>query len=83
MHSLTVGHAHCFTYFVNIQVTSTGGWVGTKTDGFIGKGDMRRSSIGAGVDGYGLYAMFTCRFDDADGNFAAIGDENFAEGRWQ
>ena len=78
MHTLAVRHAHCLTDLIDIQITGTRRGVGTKTDGLIGHGDMRRPGVGTGVDGHGLDAMLACGFDDADGNLASIGNENFA-----
>ncbi len=78
MDTLAVRHTHCLTDLINIEITSTRRGVGTKTDGLVGHGDMRRSSVGTGVDGHGLDAMLACGFDDADGYLASIGNENFA-----
>ena len=51
----------------------------TDADGFVGEADVQREAIGFGIDGDGLDAEFPARGEDAQGDFAAIGDQNFSE----
>jgi hypothetical protein len=40
---------------------------------------MERLDVGFRVDRQGLYAQFAAGADDAEGDFAAVGDENFLD----
>ena len=46
-------------------------------DGLVGQLDVERLHIGLGVDGQGLDPEFAAGPDDAEGDFAAVGDEDF------
>ena len=46
---------------------------------FVGQLDMARVAVGVGVDGDGGNAHLLRGLDDAAGDFAAVGDENFGE----
>mmetsp|Transcript_482 Transcript_482/g.1018 ORF Transcript_482/g.1018 Transcript_482/m.1018 type:complete len:696 (+) Transcript_482:336-2423(+) len=49
-------------------------------DGLVGEGDVRGFDVGGGVDGHGGDAVGAGRAEDAAGDFAAVGDEDFAKG---
>ena len=49
----------------------------SNTDAFVGKPHMHGVSVGSRVDGYGLDAELLACTQDAQGNLAAIGYENF------
>src|SRR5690606_22617142 len=51
-------------------------------DSLVSHFNVKRITIGVGIDGYGCNAHFLCRFDDPAGNFAAIGDKNFLNHGW-
>src|SRR5580693_3851547 len=48
-------------------------------DGFIGEADVQGIAVGFGVDCDGLDAQFPAGGKDAQGDFAAIGNQNFSE----
>ena len=48
-------------------------------DGLVRHLDVERVAVGIGIDGDGLDAHAPRRLDDAAGDFAAIGDQNFLE----
>jgi len=48
-------------------------------DGFVGKADVEGVAVGLAVDGDGANAQLTTGVDDAQCDFAAIGDENFSK----
>ncbi len=48
-------------------------------DGFVGKADVQRVAVGFAVDGDGLDAEFLAGTDDAQGDFAAIRNQDFLE----
>ena len=48
-------------------------------NGLIGKAHMRAVAVGLGIDRYGLNAQFLAGADDANGNFAAVGDQDLAK----
>ncbi len=48
-------------------------------DGFIGQIDVQRILVGFGINGDGLDAHLAGGLDDAAGNFAAVGDQNFVK----
>ena len=52
-----------------------GGWA--DADGFVGELDVERIDIGFGVNGESFDAEFFAGADDAESDFASIGDENF------
>ena len=56
---------------------------GAEAVGFIGVHDMERGTIGVGVDGYGRDAELTAGADEAECDFAAVGDEDLAQGGHQ
>ena len=52
-------------------------------DGLISQLNMERLDIGLGIDGQSLDAQFTTCPDDAEGDFAAIGDEDLLNHFWK
>ncbi len=48
-------------------------------DGFVGHLDVQRLAIGVGIDGDRLDAHLARGLDDAAGDLAAIGNEDFLE----
>ena len=56
---------------------------GAEAVGFVGVEDVERGAIGVGVDGYGRDAELAAGPDEAEGDFAAIGDEDLAQGGHQ
>ena len=51
-------------------------------DGLVGESHVQRFAVGLGVDGDGLDAELAAGADDAQGDLAAIGDQDFLE-QWQ
>ena len=53
----------------------------SRTDGigFIGEANVKRVAVDFTEDSDGFDAEFAAGADDTDGDFAAIGNENFAE----
>ena len=49
-------------------------------DRFIGQLNMERVFINRAVDGHGGDAEFAAAAQDPEGNFAAVGDQHFADG---
>ncbi len=62
----------------NIQVAVAGARR-ADADGFIGEAHVERIAVGFGIDRDGLDAQFPARGHDAQGNFTAIGDQNFSK----
>ena len=56
-----------------------GGGAGADVGGFIGHADVERGAVGVGEDGDAGDAHFAEGADDADGDLAAIGDQDLAE----
>ena len=52
---------------------------GADADGFVGELDVHRIDIGLGVDGDGFDIELAAGADDAEGDFAAIGDQDAFE----
>ena len=50
---------------------------GTEVDGLVSQGGMKGVGVGIGVDSNGSNAHLLAGADDADGDFATVGDENF------
>ena len=48
-------------------------------DGLVGELDVQRVLVGFGIDGDGRDAHLAGGLDDAAGNFAAVGNQNFLE----
>ena len=48
-------------------------------DVLVGEADVQRVLVGLGVDGDGLDAELAAGADDAQGDLAAVGDEDFLE----
>ncbi len=48
-------------------------------DGLVGKPHVQRVAVGLGIDGHGGNAEFLAGANHAQGDFTAIGDENFAK----
>ena len=63
---------------VDAEVALLGGTF-TNTDGFIGHLDVHGVGVGLGVDGDGADVELLARADDADGDFAAVSDQDFLE----
>ena len=64
--------------FIGVEV-ALGGGRGTEMDRFVGLGDVERVAIGVGIDGDAGDAHFFKGADDATGDGAAVGDEDFGE----
>ena len=58
---------------------AVGGAGAADADGAVGEGDMEAVAVGGGVDRDGLDAELAAGADDADGNLAAVGDQDAAE----
>ncbi len=56
---------------------------GSETVSLVGFENMGRGAIGVGIDGDGGEAQLTAGAQNAQGDFATIGDENFAKHRIQ
>src|SRR5262245_21314646 len=52
-------------------------WAVPNADGFIGYLNVHRICVGLGVNGNGFDVQFATRADDAHGDFATIGDQDF------
>ena len=53
---------------------------GAEAIGLVGVEDVKRGAVGVGVDGYGRDAELTAGPDEAECDFAAVGDEDLAQG---
>jgi hypothetical protein len=51
-----------------------------KAEGFVGGEDVESSAVGVREDGDGGQAEFATGADETEGNFSAVGDEDFAHG---
>src|ERR1700687_797510 len=62
----------------NIQIAAGAlGW--SNTNGFIGEANMQAVTIGFRINGDSLDSKILTRADNADGDLATIGDQNFLE----
>jgi hypothetical protein len=61
---------------VDVQV-AVGGGRGADPDGLVGLGDVTGARVGVAVDGDAGDAHAAQGGDDADGDLAAVGDEDF------
>ena len=52
-------------------------------DGLVGKADVERVAVGLAVDGDGANAEFPAGVEDAQRDFAAIGNQNLTKHSWQ
>ena len=52
---------------------------GPDADGLVGELDVHRIDIGLGIDGDGFDIELAAGADDAEGDFAAIGDQDALE----
>jgi len=65
---------------VDAQIAfATGGR--SDADRLVGHLDMHRVGVHLGIDGHGPDAEFAAGSDDADGDFATVGDEDFLKHR--
>ena len=64
--------------FLPVEVAVLGG-CRTNPIGLIGLLDVKRLLVGIGVDGYSLDSQFLAGTDNAAGDFASVGDEDFIE----
>src|ERR1700678_1376317 len=78
MDGVRIGDLGRADYGRNVEIAA-GTFRGTDTDGFVGKSDMQTVAIGFRIDGHGLNAQILAGTDDTNGDFAAIGDEDFLE----
>ncbi len=63
---------------IDFEITlCAGSWA--DADGFVGGLDVKGVVIGFGVDGESTDAEVFAGADDAEGDFAAVGDEDFVE----
>ena len=62
----------------NVQI-AVGAPRRTDADVFVGEADVQRILVGLRIDGDGLDAELAAGADDAQGDFAAISDEDFLE----
>ena len=58
---------------------AVGGARRADADGLVGKANVERVAIGFAVDGDGANAEFAAGVEDAQRNFAAIGNQNFTK----
>ncbi len=68
-------HVH---QFIEAKITFARG-SGTDQIGFVREANVKRIAVHFAEDRHRLDAEFAAGADDAHGDFAAIGDENFAE----
>ena len=69
---------------IDFEITlGAGSWA--DADGFVGGLDVKGVVIGFGVNGESTDAEVFAGADDAEGDLAAVGDEDFVEheGRWE
>ncbi len=78
MHRLRAGLLAGGNDFFGLQV-AVAAWRGADVDGFIGKLDMARILVGVGIHRHRLDAHFAGGKNDAAGNFAPVGDQNFGK----
>ena len=64
--------------FVDAEITFAGRR-GADEVGFVGEADMEGGAVGFAEDGDGADAEFAAGAEDAHGDFAAIGDQDFVE----
>ena len=62
----------------DLQV-ALGAGSGADADGLIGELDVHGVDVRLGIDGDGFDIEFLAGADDAEGDFTAVGDEDFAE----
>ena len=62
----------------NVEI-AVGGARRADADGLVGKANVQRVAVGFAVDGDGADAEFAAGIDDAQRNFAAIGDHDFTK----
>ena len=78
MHSLGAGLLAGGDDLVDHEVAFGRGRI-ADVDGFVRHFDMQRISIRARIDGHRLDAHLACRLDNAAGDFASVGDQDFLE----
>ena len=76
MHRVAVGDFGRADHRVNIQVAARA-LGGTDADGFVGEARVQAVAVGFGVDRHGADAQVLAGADDAHGDFAAVGDQDF------
>ena len=80
MHRLRSGPARNLEQSLLVEV-ALGGRPGADQVRLVGRGDVEGAPVGLGIDGDGGDPELAQGAEDADGNLAAIGHENFREGR--
>ena len=78
MNRVAAGAAGHVDQLVDAEITFAR-WSGTDGVGFVGETDMEGSAIGFAEDDDGADAKFAAGAEDANGDFAAIGDQDFVE----
>ncbi len=78
MNGVTAGALGDIHDFVDAQITFAGRR-GTDGIGFVGETHVQRVAVGFAEDNRGSNAEFAASAQDAHGDFAAIGNESFAE----
>ena len=76
MNRIGIGDFHGADDSGNIQVTLAGG-VGSDADCFVGQQHMFQVDVGLGVGGHGFNAEFLASAQNAQCNFAPIGNKHF------
>ena len=76
MHGIHIVCFADFNDFIGQQVTFPGRGR-TQAIGFVGIAHMQCVSVGIAVNGYGFYAHFAAGAHHTDGNFSAVGDQQF------
>ena len=75
---VAAGAAGYVDQFVDAEITFAGGR-GADEVGFVGEADMEGGAVGFAEDGDGADAEFAAGAEDAHGDFAAIGNQDFVE----
>ncbi len=78
MDGLGIGHFGRRDDGRNVQI-ALGGGRRADADRFVGQLDVLGLGVGLGMDGDGRDAQFAAGAQDAQGDFAAVGDQNFLE----
>ncbi|MNT40306.1 hypothetical protein D3C72_1766130 [compost metagenome] len=66
--------------FVDIQI-GIRRTIAVQAIGLVGHARVQRVEIGVRIDGYGFHAVVGAGTDDADGDFATVGNQDFLHGR--
>ena len=78
MNGIDVGDLGRADHRRNVEIAARA-LCGTNANGFIGESHVQAVAIGLRVNGHGFDAKILAGANDANGDFASIGDQNFLE----